>query len=153
MKIRFAISLALILVFTGVDAFGAVCETSCKCAKAMGDHHHHGQHFDAADLADASPMPPGMDMSSMSGQRQEGTQVSQLSSAVGACAYPCSPSQCLLNHPSSNDPLTLYQYRHPISALPAPAVACCSGVNCDPPDRAAPDMQGPIHRMPIILRI
>jgi hypothetical protein len=154
MKIRSAISLALVLVFAALNAFGLACETSCELGTATGYHHHHGVHADVAATAAASSMDPTMDMSSVPDQTQGSTQVAHLSSENGNCFCPLSRSECMLDHASANSPAIPYQLLSPISALPAPhPMISCPIVNARPPDRAAAGVQWQVHRMPTILRI
>jgi hypothetical protein len=154
MKIRSAISLALVLVFTAVNAFGLACETSCELGTATGNHHHHGVHTYVASRAAASSMDPTMDMSSMSDQTQVSAQTANLSSENGNCVCPLSRSECKLDHASANSPAIPYQLLSPISALPAPhPMTSCPIVNARPPDRAAAGVQWQVHRIPTILRI
>jgi hypothetical protein len=153
MKIRFAISLALALVFTAVNVFGIACETSCELAIGTGNHHH-GMHVDVGANSVASSMDPTMDMSSMSDQTQVRTQIAPLSSENGNCVCPLSRSECMLDHASANSPAIPYQLLSPISALPAPhPMTGCRIVNARPPDRAAASVQWQVHRIPTILRI
>lgn len=155
MKIRFAISLALALVFTAVNAFGIACETSCALAMATGNqHHHHGMHADVADKNAASSMDPAMDMSSMSDQTQIGTKAVDLVSENGICVCPLSRSECMLDHASATSPAIPYQLLSPISALSAAnALIGSPMVNGRPPGRAATSEQWQVHRIPTILRI
>ena len=155
MKIRFVIAVALILVFSVVNAFGLACETSCELAIATGNqHHHHGMHADVAANNVASSMDPTMDMSSMPDQTQIGAQSVRLVSENGSCLCPLSRSECKLDHASATSPATPYQLLSPISALPAAhAMTGCPMVNARPPNRAAASVQWQVHRIPTILRI
>ena len=155
MKIRFAISLALALVFTAVNVFGIACETSCELAIGTGNqHHHHGVHADVAAKNPASSMDPSMDMSSMPDQTPIGAQAVHLVSESGICVCPLSRSECMLDHASAYSPAIPYHFLSPISALPAAhTMTGCPIVNASPPNRAAASMQWPVHRIPTILRI
>lgn len=154
MKIRFAISLALILVFTSVNAFGIACETSCELQGATGHHHHHGVHTDVAATPASPSMDPAMDMSSMPDQAQLDTQAPHFSSESDSCVSPLSHSECALDHLAANNPVAPYQFFPPISALPtAHAMSGCPLVNVRPPGKTAASVQWHVHRVPTILRI
>jgi hypothetical protein len=154
MKIRSAISLVLVLVFTAVNAFGLACETSCEFGTATGNHHHHGVHTDVAATAASSTMDPTMDMSSMPDQTQIGAQAIHLVSENGMCVCPLSRSECMLDHAAATSPATPYLLLSPISALPAAhAMTGCPIVNARPPNRAAASVHWQVHRIPTILRI
>ena len=117
MNIRVAISLALVLAFTGVGTFGVACETSCELGAATGNHRHCA-HTDAAKAAAASSMDPKMDMSSMSDKMQPGTQVILSSNEEGNCVCPLAHTECVLSRSSVNSSPTPIQFLDSISILP-----------------------------------
>ncbi len=117
MNIRFAISLALVLVFAGVSMFGVACETSCELGAATGNHCHRA-HADVPKVAIASSMDPKMDMSSMSDKTRPGTQVILSSNEEDNCVCPLAHTECVLSRASVNGSTTPIQLLDSISALP-----------------------------------
>jgi hypothetical protein len=117
MNSRFAISLALVLVFAGVSTFGVACETSCELGAATGNHCHRA-HADVPKVATASSMDPKMDMSSMSDKMQPGTQVILSSKEEGNCVCPLAHTECVLSRSSVNSSTTPIQFLDLISILP-----------------------------------